>query len=93
MDDFTTLLEAKDVKISRLQDLLQQEKSQGPGTNIVAKVEIDRLKADNAWLVESNASLSKEVKSLTEQLLQAHTDANSLLNIFLQSFSPHPPPS
>ncbi|KAH0665067.1 hypothetical protein KY285_026273 [Solanum tuberosum] len=93
LEDFTTFLSAKDAEIARLRALLQQAQSEGPGTSSKTKEEVDKLRVDNAQLLESNASLSEEVKPLTEKLLQAHADANLRLNLVLQSFSPRPPPS
>lgn len=53
MNDFTSLLWAKDVEIYRRLALIKKEKSQWPGTNILNKEEIDRLKAENARLVDN----------------------------------------
>ncbi|KAH0723821.1 hypothetical protein KY290_005015 [Solanum tuberosum] len=88
-----TLLEfssGKDVEIARLRTQLQQAISQGPGTSSDSKEEVKKLRVENAWLIESNASLNEEIKSLNKQLIQAHVDANSRMNLVLQSFSPRP---
>lgn len=75
MEDFTTLLAEKELEITPLKALLQQEKSQGPGNSADAQGKLDKLRVENTKMTDSNSFLSEEVKSLTKQLIQAHTNA------------------
>ncbi|KAK4731147.1 hypothetical protein R3W88_024135 [Solanum pinnatisectum] len=72
MEDLTTLLDAKDLEITKRKSLLQKEQSQGPGPSTCGQEDVEALKVHNAKLVESNAKLDDEVKSLTQKLLQNH---------------------
>ncbi|KAK4707329.1 hypothetical protein R3W88_033103 [Solanum pinnatisectum] len=88
---------------SHVSDLLEQQESirrelndlitisQGPGTSVADKEEVKRLRAENAQLLKTNATLNEEVQALNKQIIQAHVDTNNRMNLLLQSFSPHPP--
>ncbi|KAL3379112.1 hypothetical protein AABB24_000035 [Solanum stoloniferum] len=58
IEDFTTLLGDNEVEITRFKALLQQAKSQGPGTSTDAKEEIDWRRDENARVTAPNASLN-----------------------------------
>lgn len=75
MEDFTTLVAEKELEITPLKALLQQAKSQGPGNSADAQGKLDKLRVENTKMTDSNSFLSEEVKSLTKQLIQAHTNA------------------
>ncbi|KAH0667624.1 hypothetical protein KY290_029786 [Solanum tuberosum] len=51
------------------------------------------VQAELAELLESNAKLNEQVKVLTKQMLQAHTDTNTCMTLLLQSFALQPLPS
>ncbi|KAH0650082.1 hypothetical protein KY284_029994 [Solanum tuberosum] len=55
----------------------------------VGQEKVDKLKAENAQLLKTNASLSEEVQALNKKLLQAHVDANNRMTLLLRSLLPH----
>ncbi|KAH0715953.1 hypothetical protein KY285_008859 [Solanum tuberosum] len=90
LNDLTVTLNAKEVEIARLKAQMQQTISKGPGTSSVDKKEVEKLRAENAQLLKTNASLSKEVQSFNKQIIQAHVDANERMTLLLKSFNPSP---
>ncbi|KAH0686307.1 hypothetical protein KY289_017059 [Solanum tuberosum] len=54
-------LSAKEVEIARLKAPMQQTISRGPDTSVERKEEVEKLRAENAQLLETNASLGEEV--------------------------------
>ncbi|KAK4737467.1 hypothetical protein R3W88_001164 [Solanum pinnatisectum] len=61
LNDLTVTLKSKEIEIVRLKSQMQQTISKGPGTNSVSKKEVDKLRAKNAQLLKTNASLSEKV--------------------------------
>ncbi|KAH0702585.1 hypothetical protein KY290_017900 [Solanum tuberosum] len=61
LNDLTVTLSAKEVEIARLKAPMQQTISRGPDTSVERKEEVEKLRAENAQLLETNASLGEEV--------------------------------
>ena len=62
-----------------------KDQSQGPGPITCGQDNVKTLKAHIITLVESNAKLNDEVKSLTQKLLPAH---NAHINLILKFPNP-----
>ncbi|KAH0745930.1 hypothetical protein KY285_007587 [Solanum tuberosum] len=83
----------KEVEIAQLKSKLQKVVSKGPGTSGVDEQVVQQLRDENELLLKSNASLSKEVKALNKQIIQAHEAANERMSLLMRTLNPLPPPS
>ncbi|KAK4723816.1 hypothetical protein R3W88_026595 [Solanum pinnatisectum] len=78
LKEMKVALVSRDAEIVKLNAHLLHAQAEGPGAGELAA------------LMAQNEHLNVEVKSLTQQLLQAHTEGMALL---LQSLAPKPPTS
>lgn len=78
MEELTAALAARDAKSMTLKAQMAQRVAEGPSS-----AKLSRLK-------EEKNRLALEVKSLTQQLLQAHQDCNARMTFLFQSLAPKP---
>ncbi|KAH0761720.1 hypothetical protein KY290_017793 [Solanum tuberosum] len=91
--DLTTILSDKEVEITRLKSELQKAVSRGPGTSEGHEQVLKELRDENIVLLETNASLNEEIKSLNRQLIQAHESTNKRMMMLMHTFNSSHPPS
>lgn len=78
VQELTAGFVTKDVELVTLKAQMSHGVAEGPGLEELSKIK------------EENAKQALEIKSLTQQLVQAYQDSNVRMKLLLQSFAPKP---